>query len=376
MFYNFLKILAQIAISIVFKKIHYHGLENIKKDRPTLIACNHPGGFTEPIILACLLRMPIHFLVRGDLFRNPWLRHILINTNQIPIFRFKDGIKNLRENQKYLDLLKDKLVAGERIMIFVEGSTENEMQLRTPQKGIARIAQDALKENPELLIDVVPMGITFTDSLSYRSDVMLSLGEPLVLDKSFIENEKLKAKELTETLYDLMKPEMVHLDDLKNKPSLQKKIDQILIKSWRCISLPWTHSRKNLTECISVANELNNGIFEMPSQKLELSLVNKIAIIFGFFLALPGLLIYAMPYFLINSFANKKVKKPVFYSSIVIACIVVSFIVYHLIIWGILAFIGMGWYILSLIPLAIISLWYCDLHILNIKIKKHNESIS
>lgn len=376
MFYRFLRILAKIATSIVFRKIHYSGLENIKSDRPTLIACNHPGGFTEPIVLACILNIPIHFLVRGDMFHNKWLRWLLINTNQIPIYRFKDGIKSLRQNQKHLNLLKEKLISGERIMIFVEGSTEPEMHLRPLQKGIARVAQDALKEQTDLLIDIVPMGVTFTDSTQFRSEIMLSVGSPITLDHSFVESEdKQKQKQFLEDLYGEMKRHLVHVEDLANNEVMQSTVQKITLDNWKSIPKTWIKSRTNLTQAIKAAEDINNGVAKTQSSVLmSISAQYKLLIIFGALLAIPGFIVYILPALAIRSFTKSKVKKMVFYSSILIACVLVTELVYHVLILLVLSILGLSWWYIFIIMIAgIYTLWYYDLLILRKMIHRYNS---
>ena len=125
MLYQFLKILVRIALKLFFKRIYISGLEHIKNDRPQLIASNHPSGFLEPLIMACFFPKSLHFLVRGDVFDKKWLRPLLISTNQIPIFRFKDGFSKLRENHHTMDDSTRVLTDNKNLLIFVEGSTQS-----------------------------------------------------------------------------------------------------------------------------------------------------------------------------------------------------------------------------------------------------------
>lgn len=377
MFYQLLRFLAKIAASIFYRKIHFWGKENLKSDRPTLIACNHPSGFAEPIILGCLLDLPLHFLVRGDMFNNKWLVWLLEHTNQIPIFRFKDGFKGLRNNQKHLNALKNKLIAGERIVIFVEGSTEMNHQLRSLQKGISRMAQDALTARPDLEIDILPVGINFTDSPKFRSDVMLSIGEPITLDKSFIEGDaKLNIREFTKDLYGHMKKHIIHIDDLKDEPELKRKLLPVEIKHFENVPPIWQENRNQLTESIAIANAINEGQNSKQEEPLEFSFMHQMYYFFGFLLAIPGFLIYIIPAIMIKLFLGKTVKKTVFYSSIAIACILVTMLVYHIVMIILLAVIGKLYCIVWIIPSGLFTLWYYDIVNLKKKIKLNNEFIN
>ena len=95
MFYQFLKILVGFTLRIFYRKIYMTGTEHVKKGKAQLVASNHPNGFLEPLIMACYFPKDLHFLVRGDVFDNPFLKPILTSTHQIPIFRFRDGFSKL-----------------------------------------------------------------------------------------------------------------------------------------------------------------------------------------------------------------------------------------------------------------------------------------
>ena len=149
------------------------GIENIPKEGPTLIAMNHPAGFMEPIILAAISPRPLHFLVRGDVFDIPWLRPLLLATHQIPIYRFRDGFAQMRNNLNQFDIITDLLNHNASILIYVEGSTEPVRRLRPLQKGMARIAESALQNNDHLPLCVLPVGITFSDPTQVYGKVPL-----------------------------------------------------------------------------------------------------------------------------------------------------------------------------------------------------------
>ncbi|HPK09706.1 MAG TPA: 1-acyl-sn-glycerol-3-phosphate acyltransferase, partial [Saprospiraceae bacterium] len=124
MFYSFLRVLANIVIRLYYRRIYISGLENIPTDKPVMIASNHPNGFLEPIIMACIWPRDLSFLVRGDLYDNKFLQPLLKATNEIPIYRFKDGFASLRNNQKTIQTVVDQLKASRHIIIFIEGGTE------------------------------------------------------------------------------------------------------------------------------------------------------------------------------------------------------------------------------------------------------------
>jgi 1-acyl-sn-glycerol-3-phosphate acyltransferase len=145
MLYSFLRILVGFTLRIFFRKIYIIGTVHVRADKPQLIASNHPSGFLEPLIMACFFPKPLHFLVRGDVFDNPFLRPLLRGTNQIPVFRFRDGFSRLRENSQSIDESLDVLKNNQNLLIFAEGNTQSIKKLRPLQKGISRIAFQSME---------------------------------------------------------------------------------------------------------------------------------------------------------------------------------------------------------------------------------------
>lgn len=177
MTYRIFYYLANIAIRVFFRRIYLNGADKIDPSKAYLITSNHPGGFIEPVIMACLFPRDLYFLVRGDLFKKKLLGKILVATHQIPIFRFKDGFSELRNNQQSINKVVDALGERKAVMIFAEGSTKYLFHIRPLQKGFARIAFQAFDAYPDLDIDILPIGISFSNVSKMGSDVIINVGD-------------------------------------------------------------------------------------------------------------------------------------------------------------------------------------------------------
>lgn len=177
--YRILRPIARIALKAYFKQITINGVEHIPKSGGLIICSNHPTGFIEPCLLACYLPRTLHFLVRGDLFDNPLLKHILQGTNQIPIFRFRDGYANMKKNHDMLNLSQKKLSEGEAILIFAEGTTIDVRHVRPFQKGAARMAFSVMKDYPDSDLQMISVGVNYTQTDRFRSCVTINIGKPI-----------------------------------------------------------------------------------------------------------------------------------------------------------------------------------------------------
>jgi len=204
MLYPITRPFATIALSVFFRKLYLSGLENLDWSKPLILASNHPTAFIEPCILACWLPKPLHFMTRGDLFLNPVSNWILRDFNMIPLYRMGDaGVAGVKENFRSVEETVTVLRTLQPVHILAEGHTVHEKRLRPLRKGTARIALAAQDKNPELDIQLIPVGVNYTYADRFRSEVMIHFGNPIsVRDHlpAFKANAPGGMKEITEAL--------------------------------------------------------------------------------------------------------------------------------------------------------------------------------
>ncbi len=193
--YALIRPFARVAIALYFRKIHITGLEKLPHEGPLIIACNHPNSFTEACILATFQPRTLHFLVRGDVFKNPIVAYLLRQTNQIPIYRFKDGFSGLKQNESTFAACYRKLRDRAAILIFSEASSIFEKRLRPIQKGTARLAFGAYEKYG--LLDnfhILPVGVNYAHGDQFRSEVSVAIGDPILIsDHAALYDEQPKA---------------------------------------------------------------------------------------------------------------------------------------------------------------------------------------
>jgi glycerol-3-phosphate O-acyltransferase / dihydroxyacetone phosphate acyltransferase len=209
------------AFNVYFKKIDYSGFENVPVGKPMLFSCNHPTGFFEPCLLACLTDdMEYHFITRGDVFKKPFYRMLLEGLNMIPIFRFKDGFANLKNNAVLMENIFKLLSEKKSIIIFTEGSTITVKRLRPLQKGLARMAFGSFDAYGDIDLHIVPVGISYTEPHRFRSEAaMVQFGEAIPLSKYYElyqQNNIKGVNQLTNDLKDVMRPLIIEIEKPEN----------------------------------------------------------------------------------------------------------------------------------------------------------------
>lgn len=344
LFYHIFYYPAKLALTVYFKKITIHNRSKIPAEGPVLIASNHPNSFMEAIIASCNMRRVSHFIVRGDVFKNPVAAFVLRSTNQIPIFRFKDGFSNLKKNESTMEYCYRKLKENQLIIIFSEGLCIQEKRLRPIQKGTARMAFGAYDEKGVDDLTIVPLGVNYVDGTEARTTVMCSYGEPLLLKdylQLYKDNPNAAIRQLTGDIEIALSKLVIHIDH----PEYDDTVDFLLnMKANNHPDRPMPIvelNEKRLQRELNLVRKFNS--FEAEMQKdlqnkvvdyqillktlfLKDNVVSKISrgkiliklisltLLFPFFV--PGILLLSWMYFLADYFTDKKVKSPEFKTSV------------------------------------------------------------
>ena len=218
MFYRVLSQLVIIVLKVFFRKIYFNGEEHIPEKGALIIAANHPMAFADACILACFISRPLHFLVRGDVFRRGW-KWFFRWTNQIPIYRFRDGFSNLRKNHLSFIKVQEALANQRAVLIFCEGNTKFQMRLQKVQRGTARLVFGTFEEKGVDDIYILPVGINYTSGSRFRFEIMIEIGTPLRQKDYLDEYRRDKSKgiqSLTKDLQSALRPLVVHIEDEKD----------------------------------------------------------------------------------------------------------------------------------------------------------------
>ena len=125
----------------------------------------------DPLLVASLAEQRIGFVANAGLFTNRLLRPFLRYFHAIPIYRKKDvapGEK--RDNAEAFSKCHEYLATGGTFLIFPEGSSLYELNLREIKTGTARIAlsYEASKGFAGGL-RILPVALDYSDAIQFRS---------------------------------------------------------------------------------------------------------------------------------------------------------------------------------------------------------------
>ena len=359
--YRIVRPLARIALKTFFRKIYISGVEKLPRDKPVILAANHPSAFLEPCILATFLPHSLYFMVRGDFFENPIFRALLMSLHMIPIYRLKDiGIKGVKSNFSSLEYTYDLLKQKKTILILAEGSTVQEKRLRPIQKGTARMALGAIEKYPDLDVHIVPVGVNYTAANEFRSVAMLKFGQPIIVQEFLKSNGTHSAKviqEITQTLRARLEEVLIIIDKkedetltealfglyrnnypqpnfpiksttsepLQRERAIANTVNQLAEQDKKNLLVAIEDYRADLTK-----HKLRDATIVQPNIYTRMGIIG---IIFGFFPYLLGYLFNFFPVFLGKFIADKKVKEIEFYASVAASAALGFYIIYFLVLF-------------------------------------------
>ena len=212
LWYYLFKILIKCSLFFYTKRILVKGKENIPKKGAILFVVNHPNGLIDPLIVAVNNPRVQHFLVRAASFKKPLIKRFLGSLNLMPIFRMRDGVKQLGNNKDIFEKCFTLLNNQKALMIFPEGSHDKRRTIRTLSKGFSRIVFGALELNPALQIHIIPVGLTYQNPSVYPTNVCLHYGTPILANdfyKPLIINSEIKR--LKDVITSQLKTLCVHI---------------------------------------------------------------------------------------------------------------------------------------------------------------------
>jgi len=379
--YRIVQVAYLAILRVFFKRGYYKGYQNIPMGKPVIVVCNHVNAFQDPILTASPSVRTFHWLVRGDIFAKPFVRFMLESLNQLPIFRPRDGIRNMTKNQDTYANVSRLLKRRAVIMIFAEGDCVPEKRLRPFKKGTARMAFGAAETNGwDSDIHLLPTGVNYTKTDALRSEFMVSIGKVIRLNeyKELYEESAAKAvNKLTADLHRMVKEQMIIIDE----PEADEMVEQALVLQRTEnaeVLIPW---RRNATKRLKREKTLSANLVAMFREKREkadelahqlstyFSTIKKhkisdtlfhrniwplpmhiLALIALFPLAAIGWLLNVVQYRWVMSFTRKKIRKLEFKSSIKIGFLIVINLLLATILGGVLASIGEWWWFFLAYP--------------------------
>ena len=167
-------------IKLSLRRLTIKGKENLPKDGAIIIGSNHTNALLDPLVILRAMNSDTVFMTRADIFRKPLLQKIFTFLKMLPIFRIRDGIAAVKQNEEIIAKCVKVLKHHLPLALFPEATHRTKHSLRPLSKGIFHIALEANKEfGHEQPVYIVPMGLEYGRYFRYRSGVVATYGKPI-----------------------------------------------------------------------------------------------------------------------------------------------------------------------------------------------------
>lgn len=336
MLYRFVKILMRTAVGMFYRHTLVKNIQQVPASGPAMLIANHPSSLMDAALLGIVLKRPVHFFARGDIFAHPIINRILAALHMHPVHHHEAGRHTLGANDQTIDTAIRLLQEGKLVLFFPEGVSHTDYHLWPFKKGAFRIALQALAQKTDMTLPVIPIGFNYSHPTRLFSTVWIHIGHPipvnnyleeyreqpasairLLTTRAFhgvkdivVQSGKNEASQLFEVL-DIWRHSLAAADlPAGERIEMEMAIAQAQPK-WQGEISPLLHQYHEL---LAAAHSSDQVVAAAEFPKLS-----KTPMAMGFPAALIGWFLNALPLLTARWITDKKVRRIDFYSWILVA---------------------------------------------------------
>jgi glycerol-3-phosphate O-acyltransferase/dihydroxyacetone phosphate acyltransferase len=215
MAYRIIRALAQLLLSLFYRRIEVVGVERIPARGPVIFTANHHNSLVDPMLVMAAVPRPLVILAAAPLFRNPLVAPFLRLVGALPVLRRQEGIGDPARNDAMFGAVRAALARGGAVLLFPEGRTQPEPVLLPLRTGAARMLLAAVTD--QMPVALLPVGLVFHEPGTFRTGWALVLVGPSVQTDDCVtlygtEPER-AVRALTDRLHDELSRQIIEADD-------------------------------------------------------------------------------------------------------------------------------------------------------------------
>lgn len=216
-FYTFLRNFVDWSVRSSFRKYQIEGVENLPDDGCVIWASNHTNALMDPMVMLPANKIRKVFVARADIFKKNWAKKALYFLRVMPIYRIRDGINAVKQNNEAIDQATGVIMDGVPFIIFPEATHRAKHSLLKLSKGIFHIAENAIEKSDGRPVYIQPIGIEYSDYFRFRNKVLVRFGKPISVNRFLEEHSDEPAPvamlKMRSILSDALAKEIVYIPD-------------------------------------------------------------------------------------------------------------------------------------------------------------------
>jgi glycerol-3-phosphate dehydrogenase (NAD(P)+) len=139
-----------VPFFLLYFRMNRIGREHLPRSGPLLLAANH-RSFLDPFVIGMLVRRPVYYMAKRELFERRWQAWILNALGAFPVDRGAG-------DREAMHTAREILERGDCVVIFPEGTRVRPGPLGKPHRGAGRLAL-------ETGAPVVPVAVIGTEDV-------------------------------------------------------------------------------------------------------------------------------------------------------------------------------------------------------------------
>jgi len=162
-----------VPFFLVYFRMQRIGREHLPRHGALILASNH-RSFLDPFVIGTLVRRPVYYMAKRELFEKPWQAYLLNGLGAFPVDRGAG-------DEAAMDTARAILARGDCVVVFPEGTRMRSPGLGDARRGVGRLAL-------QTGAPVVPVAVVGTDQVrrGWRirpRKVRLRVGAPLLFPR-------------------------------------------------------------------------------------------------------------------------------------------------------------------------------------------------
>lgn len=272
MLYGLIKLISLAGVRTFFRRISPQHVNNIPAKDPVIFVCNHPNTMMDPLVVGTTCNRKLFFFAKSTLFNNPFSKWLLPKLQLVPVYRKQDDSTQINKNEdtfeKGFQILKDKGA----FLIFPEGVSTGDRTLSKIKTGAARIGFGAMVNNNwELDITMIPVGLSYSNAIKFKSNVIVRYGKPIKL-KAFKQQYDLDEFKVVNQLTDQIETALSKLTTNVNDLASEEIVSALELIYKKELMTNLGLDLKNKFDDFSATKGLVNGVewyFKNKPNKVE-----------------------------------------------------------------------------------------------------------
>ncbi|HTL35759.1 MAG TPA: 1-acyl-sn-glycerol-3-phosphate acyltransferase [Kofleriaceae bacterium] len=185
-------------IRLYFREIERVGEPPAKDTRGRVFVSNHHNALIDPVLVLTDAECEISPIAKSTLWKIPGLKYLLDGAGAVPLYRRKDDPNRAADaNDEVFSKIADHLAHGGNILIFPEGTSHSQPHLAPLRTGAARMLVAGEKEGGSLTFQAV--ALEFDEREQFRSRCLVLWGPVRTLDEVAGDGEE-RVRAITEQM--------------------------------------------------------------------------------------------------------------------------------------------------------------------------------